>query len=265
MKNDEKERIVTMEEQKANVIAEGKKRALSSLRNSEMIYMLVSACTKMPFVLCDPETYDDEIFLFDDLEEAKKCAEKCREKKQPVNVGRVANKQLLPFYSSLYTMGVNGLVFQATGGEKTMLQLEELVKRGDTSKLPDGKVWVENPSLHLTSLYFMQEMRRQQKPELTEEMKELQEEILSNFQKGTYIVAVQAENKIPLLKLQDGTSFQPVFTDVIEFQKFNKEKNFKSAVIKADKLLDILVPEAKGVVINPFGVNLQLPIKRKKP
>lgn len=118
MKNDEKERIVTMEEQKANVIAEGKKRALSSLRNSEMIYMLVSACTKMPFVLCDPETYDDEIFLFDDLEEAKKCAEKCREKKQPVNVGRVANKQLLPFYSSLYTMGVNGLVFQAKGGEK---------------------------------------------------------------------------------------------------------------------------------------------------
>ena len=78
-------------------------------------------------------------------------------------------------------------------------------------------------------------------------------------------MAVQAENKIPLLKLQDGTSFQPVFTDVIEFQKFNKEKNFKSAVIKADKLLDILVPEAKGVVINPFGVNLQLPIKRKKP
>ena len=146
MKNDEKERTVTMEEQKVNVIAEGKKRALGSLRNSEMIYMLVSACTKMPFVLCDPETYDDEIFLFDDLEEAKKCAEKCREKKQPVNVGRVANKQLLPFYSSLYTMGVNGLVFQAKGGEKTMLQLEELVKRGDTSKLPDGKVWVENPT-----------------------------------------------------------------------------------------------------------------------
>ena len=71
MKNDEKERTVTMEEQKVNVIAEGKKRALGSLRNSEMIYMLVSACTKMPFVLCDPETYDDEIFLFDDLEKQK--------------------------------------------------------------------------------------------------------------------------------------------------------------------------------------------------
>ena len=147
--------------------------------------------------------------------------------------------------------------------KRTAIQLEELVKRGDINHLPEGKVWVENPGLHLTSLYFMQEMRRHKKPELTEEMKELQEEILSNFQRGTYIAAVQEGNKIPLLKQQDGTSFQPIFTDVIEFQKFNREQKFKSAVIKADKLLNILVPEAKGVVINPFGVNLQLPIKRK--
>ena len=80
----------------------------------------------------------------------------------------------------------------------------------------------------------MQEMRRHKKPELTEEMKELQgEEILSNFQRGTYIAAVQEGNKIPLLKQQDGTSFQPIFTDVIEFQKFNREQKFKSCGYKS--------------------------------
>lgn len=263
-RGNEKERVFVMSEQKETVITEEKKQTLSVLRNSEEIYMLMSACTKMPFVVCDPETYDDKIFLFNDLETAKKCAEKYRNENQPVNVGKVGKKQLLPFYSSLYTMGINCLAFENKEEKITAVQLEELVKRGDINHLPEGKVWVENPGLHLTSLYFMQEMRRHKKPELTEEMKELQEEILSNFQRGTYIAAVQEGNKIPLLKQQDGTSFQPIFTDVIEFQKFNREQKFKSAVIKADKLLNILVPEAKGVVINPFGVNLQLPIKRKK-
>lgn len=252
-----------MSEQKTDTISKEKKKVLEALRGSEEIYMMMSACTKMPFVVCDSETYDDEIFLFNDLECAKKRAESLRKENQPVNVGRVAKKQLLPFYSSLYTMGVNCLVFEDKEGNQTALQLEELVKRGDVKNLPDGKIWVENPGLHLTALYFMQEMRRQKKPELTEELKEMQEEILSNFQKGTYIAAVQEDKKVPLLKQQDGSAFQPIFTDVIEFQKFNREQKFKSAVIEAKNLLKVLVPEAKGVVINPFGVNLQLPITRK--
>ena len=180
-----------MSEQKETVITEKKKQVLSDLRNSEEIYMLMSACTKMPFVVCDPETYDDKIFLFNDLETAKKRAEKYRNENQPVNVGKVGKKQLLPFYSSLYTMGINCLAFEDKEEKITAIQLEDLVKRGDINHLPEGKVWVENPGLHLTSLYFMQEMRRHKKPELTEEMKELQEEILSNFQRGTYIAAVQ--------------------------------------------------------------------------
>mgnify|MGYP007107360943 FL=1 len=79
-RGNEKERVFVMSEQKETVITEEKKQTLSVLRNSEEIYMLMSACTKMPFVVCDPETYDDKIFLFNDLETAKKCAEKYRMK-----------------------------------------------------------------------------------------------------------------------------------------------------------------------------------------
>ena len=75
------------------------------------------------------------------------------------------------------------------------LQLGELVIRPNTEDLPDGKVWVENPQLHLTALYFMQEMRRQEKPELTEELKGLQEEILVNYGRGRFIVAVHKEKR----------------------------------------------------------------------
>ena len=121
---------------------------------------------------------------------------------------------------------------------------------------------VGNPQLHLTALYFMQEMRRQEKPELTEELKGLQEEILVNYGRGRFIVAVHKENGMPMLKQKNGDAYQPIFTDILEFRKFNKEDQFKTMAIEAKNVPKMLVNEAKGVVINPYGVNLQIPIVR---
>ena len=52
---------------------------------------------------------------------------------------------------------------------------------------------------------------------------------------------------------------------MLEFQKFTKGEKMKTAVIPAAKIPEILVGEAKGVVINPFGVNVQLQVAKKKP
>ena len=41
-----------------------KNSVLKKLRESDAIYVLMSDCTRMPFVVCDPETYDDEVFVF---------------------------------------------------------------------------------------------------------------------------------------------------------------------------------------------------------
>ena len=43
-----------------------------------------------------------------------------------------------------------------------------------------------------------------------------------------------------------------------------QEKEIKSAVLPADQIPGLLAPETSGVVVNPFGVNLQLQIKRGK-
>ena len=91
--------------------------------------------------------------------------------------------------------------------------------------------------------------------------------IASNFTKGTYIVALQKEGKgVPLVKLGEEQLFWPLFTDVLEFQKFNKENSMKPMVIKADKVPQLLPPEAKGIVFNPLGVNMPLTItKTQRP
>ncbi len=81
-------------------------------------------------------------------------------------------------------------------------------------------------------LYFMQEMRRQEKPELTEELKGLQEEILVNYGRGRFIVAVHKENGMPMLKQKNGDAYQPIFTDILEFRKFNKEISLRQWLLK---------------------------------
>ena len=136
--------------------------------------------------------------------------------------------------------------------------------RKNPEELPDGKKLLENPALQLTAIYFMQEMRRQEKPQPTEELKELQEELLAHYSKASFIIGIQEDKQIPVLKQKNGDIYQPIFTDLLEFQKFAKDKKMRTAVISAAKIPDILVGASKGVVINPLGVNVQLQVAKKK-
>ena len=92
------------------------------------------------------------------------------------------------------------------------------------------------------------------------------ESLLAHYSKASFIIAVQEDKQIPILKQKNGDIYQPIFTDLLELQKFSKGQKMRTAVIPASKIPDILVSAAKGVVINPLGVNVQLQVaKKKKP
>ena len=57
-----------------NTITAIKKELLMRLGHDADIFALISLCTREPYVVCDEETFDDEVFLFLDEEEAKKEA-----------------------------------------------------------------------------------------------------------------------------------------------------------------------------------------------
>lgn len=241
----------------------GRAELLQKMRSAPELYVLMSACTKQPYVLCDPETFDDGILMFFTEEDAREKGKKFLEEKIPVNIVRVEEKQKLLFFTSLFTMGVNAIFMIEKSGE-TLLQLEELVRRKKPEEQPEGTVWIENPELHLTALYYAQEMRRQPNPQESEMVPGLLEELLANFKKGKYIMALQKEEKgVPLAKMKDGHLYQPIFTDALEFQKFNREDQFRPVAATADKLAALVVPEAKGVVLNLMSVNLPFTINRK--
>ena len=241
-----------------------KQETLAALRNPGELYVIMSAATKMPFVKCDEETFDDEIFLYYQMEDAKDKARKLLDEKYVSAVAKLAKEQLLPFFTSLYITGVNALAVNSGTDMEITVQLSDLVTRNIPKELPEGKQIVENPALHLTAAYFMQELRKQEQPQMTEELKELQEELLAHYGKGTFLIPVEENGQIPILKQKDGSLYQPVFTDVLEFQKFTKGRPVRSAVVPGEKIAELLMEDVKGVVLNPLGVNVQLQVARRK-
>ena len=70
-----------MKEENKNGQSPEKEQLLSSLRNAEEMYVFMSLCTKMPYVLCDEETFDDEVLLYYTEEDAQREGKKLIEQR----------------------------------------------------------------------------------------------------------------------------------------------------------------------------------------
>lgn len=240
-----------------------KGQTIERLKNSDAVYVLLSGGTRLPYVECDPETYDDQVLVFYREEDARRRMAGLIEEKNPIQIIKVEKKSFLMFYISLYPMGVNCIVINDGLPDRIAVQLNELVSRNSPDKLPDGQVLVENPALNLTAIYFMQELHKNRGQAMTEEMKELYEEMLAHLSQGKYIFAVRKDKKIPALKGKDGQLYQPLFTDIQEYSKFDRQKQFHAMVVDADKILNLLPAGSAGIIINPLGVNVPLKMAKK--
>ncbi len=249
---------------------------IKELQGLENFYVFFAQTTRMPYVECDQETFDDQVYLFKEEEEAKKWAEEYKEKQIPLTTVKVGKEQMLMFYTSLYLVGVNRLVFR-NGAGAAYLPIEQVV----TMKKPEGTdsgLPKENATLQLTMIYFLQELRRPgQKADDMERRKKLQEmeqEMIMNLIRSKYIMAVDISKvegdfdpkkpgqniQIPYLKNQQGEIMQPLFSDMWEFQKFSKNyaSKLRLGTVPFKGLLSSLIKEARGYVLNPAGVNLAI-------
>ena len=70
---------------------------------------------------------------------------------------------------------------------------------------------------------------------------------------------------MPILNKDDGQVLMPIFTDVQEFLKFqneNRDMKYTMGVVEAARIPEAMGPEVTGVVVNPFGIDLQLNVSR---
>lgn len=244
-------------------MSEGKDRLLAQMKDAEgAVYALISGYTKEPYVECDGETYDDKVFVYLSEDAAKARVTELKEEKIPVGVAKILSNHMLLFFTNLYTMGVNALEIHYDD-KMDLLQIDEFAKRRENPQVEEGKQWIENPQLQLTALYFAQEVRRPKELQDAKRMAQLQEEMSADFMKSKFIFALQQDGKgTPLVKLNTGDKYQLVFTDAVEFSRFNRNNAFKPVIVDAAQLPKVLDKEAKGVVLNIMGVNLPLAVNR---
>lgn len=247
-------------------MSEGKDRLLAQMKEAEgEVYVLISGFTKEPYIECDKETYDDKVFVFLSEKAAKAKEEALKAEKIPAGAVKILSDRMLLFFTNLYTMGVNALEI-SYDDQVELVQIDEFAKKRENPETEEGKKWIENPQLHLTALYFAQEVRRPADVQDKKHLAQLQEELSADFMKSEFIFALQQDGQgTPLVKLNNGDKYQLVFTDAIEFGRFNRNNAFKPVIVDAAHLPKVLDKEAKGVVLNLMGVNLPLAVNRPTP
>lgn len=241
-----------------------KKELIHKIQTREEIFALFSRATRQPFVICDAESFNDQVWIFENKEDLEMAAQPIAAEKNAIGGIKVENKSFLNFYTTLYTLGVNSIVYHEKD-RKTEFELEEIVKKPDFSVLPAEKRPLFNPQLQLSALYFMQEFRRDVEMSKKQSLPELEEEVAANVVKSKFLLAVEKKEEkeknvqIPYVKNGNGDIFQPVFTDVEEFRRFNREGKFQALQVNFENMEKVVIPIAKGIVINPSSFDLILP------
>ena len=236
---------------------------VKKIQTTQKNYVVFGRMTNMPFVICNEETFNDQVWVFTDQKKAIEfCEKRKEERKEILTVAQIDHKYMAAFYGGLFMIAVNEIVFCDENGS-TCVNLEDIVKKPDFSKQP-----VDNCVMHLTGLYLAQELSRavpnSEKPQLMD----LKEEMESNLVKTKFLVPVVVKGGevlpdrsnvgIPFVATKDNRKFRPLFTDIAEFQKFNKKNEFRINVIEFRKLMPLLGDDMTGIAINPMGMNLMI-------
>lgn len=241
---------------------------LAEMTGKEEIFVAYSAVTKHSYVTCDEESFNDQVWAFATEEEVKAFAKKVvEEKKQPVVGMKFEKKNFASWIDELYLIGVNAIVWN-DGDKKVEFDLAEIGNPRDFSNIPPEKRPLINPVLQLSAIYFMQELNRMNLPQEEIDMEyrqELQEEMLVNVIRAEYLMAVDVDKEdpnkvvIPFIKTKDEKIMHPIFSDIVELEKFTKGKKMRIVKFPFNKLPEVMINDAFAYAINPLGVNIVLP------
>lgn len=240
---------------------------IKKLQGLEEMFVVYSAVTRMPFATCDEETFNDQVWIFTEQDKVQEFAKSYAEKKMLLMGVKVKKEEAPMFYMNLFAMGINEIVFQ-DGEIQHKLELTKVVRIPDYEKLPEKKRPVLNPQLMLSSIYFLQELRKPGAEPNKTVLKELEEEMSVNLVKSKYLMPVDVQESkegpgnIRLIYVQnkEGDKFQPIFSDTGELMKHYRNKDQKHRILQIpfEKLPAHMIKDVNGYVLNPEGINLIL-------
>ena len=222
--------------------------------------------TNMPFVFCDPVTFEDQAWIFGDEEGFAEFTQRFAGKKIEFRKAVITKNMFSAYFTSLLAIGITEVVYTENGASAA-IPLDQFVKKKDLSAIPELSRPLENPSLHLTALYLMQEVRRPVPFDEKENLNNLNEEFMINLARARFMMPIEVKNgpgtvqerirKGQLgfvnLNLKNGDSFRPIFSDVYEFNKFKQKRNLQALTIPFSGLKQAMPKDVRGYLLNPAG------------
>ena len=85
--------------------------AIKELQTRDEIFVAYSQATKLPYVICDQESFNDQVWVFATEEEIKAFGKKKLEDKILLMGMKYEKKDYPRFYGTLYAIGVNSVVW----------------------------------------------------------------------------------------------------------------------------------------------------------
>lgn len=228
-----------------------KEEFLKNIRNLKEVYIINSNSTKSPFVQTDEDSNDISLFFLDETS-VKDKIKNLNKENENVSYIKVENKFLANAINTLLMFGINAIKIHVKEDEFTY-QISEILDIKEENKV------FRNPILSLTMLYFFQEFRKKERTIDVDSLKELEEEMLVNVTRAKYLIPVSKDNSASfmLLKLKDGGTSVPIFTDHMEINRFVKSNDFDLKIIGFKEMIDLILPEdCNSYVINPSGAAL---------
>ncbi len=249
---------------------------IEELEKCEEIFILYSGFTHLPFIECDDETFDDQVYIFTTQEMTQRFAHPYTLDKILLQAVNIKQKMIHGFLQSLFLYGVNAVMVQMEGAP-IRVQLADVMEKPDLEKLANETLPRANPNLQLTAIYFMQELMRpvERNNKEKKHLHELEADMAHYLLSSNFIVTFDVSEiegrwnpkdpnqklKVPLVKTKSGKSYQPVYTDLGELQRFNAKNTgvrLEMTAVPYEKLTSFLVEQSEGFVFNPAGFNLIL-------
>ncbi len=237
---------------------------IKRLRSLKEVHAAYAVATNMPFVTCDEESFNDQVWLFTSLEAVQEFAKQYEAQRIGFKGVRIPQDNMPEFYMDLHSMGVNEIVF-CEGSAQHKLELDKLVKLPDFSKVPEKQRPLMNQELQLSTAYFMQEARRPGAEPDKEKLEELAEEVYVNLAKARFLMPVQMEStgdnkgkiNLPYITDPKGNKFQPIFSDHSQYVKHVKHnkpsENTRVLLVGIAELQRYLLSNVQGYMLNPDG------------
>ena len=88
---------------------------IKKLQKLEQVYVLFAESTRLPFIECDPEDFDDQVYMYADQESAQDAVKAYGERQMPLKTIKLEKKQMLVLLTSIHLLGAIYGIWLFTG------------------------------------------------------------------------------------------------------------------------------------------------------